>query len=142
MSKVLASSTMKLVLFYFPLLLALVLLPSCREKDTHEKAMSDMMLEVEKIVTTVEGVDDMASAETAARTLEGLQGDMEVILARMEAMGDPDEAAKRKLDEKFNPRIRAYEKRIESALMELVKIDLAALEVLREGLSSLEGMNP
>ena len=105
--------------------------------------MGDMIKSVTKIAGALESVDDEASAKKAAKTIEGMEGSMKKLSERAEALGDPDEALEKKLEEKFKPQLEEAMGKMMKATAgfaekpELMKIIQPALEKLG---GMMEGM--
>ncbi len=80
------------------------LMTSCGGKDSHEKIMEGALGLMEDVVAIMEDVKDKDSADTAAKKLDGLVGKFEKLADRSDAIGKPDEATEKALEEKFEKR--------------------------------------
>jgi len=112
---------------------------SCGGKDTHAKVMGDMIKAMNKMAGALEGVDDEASAKKAAKTIEGMEGAMNKLKERADALGEPDEALGKKLEEKFKPELEeAVGKMMKSTMGLASKPEL--MKILQPALDKVGGI--
>ena len=81
--------------------------PAIPAGDTHAKVMEEMIGSVNKMSDIIGKAKDKETAEVAAAELGKLEAPLKKIAARAKALGDPDEALEKKLEEKFKPQLEA-----------------------------------
>ena len=92
-----------------------LVLPSCGQKDTHEKVMEDTLELMEQFATALERARDNESARQAAREIEELVGEFDEIAERSNAVGQPTPEVAQDLAKKFAKRRMKVLERISSA---------------------------
>ena len=78
--------------------------------DPYDVLANDSLGVMEGIATSLAGVTDAASAEAAKGKIADIGKSMEAIKARMEALGEPDEAREKELEAKYKDRFEAAQK--------------------------------
>lgn len=84
-----------------------------------EAVVDEVIVVLTEVVETLESVNDQASADAAAAKLVALQSRMVEVQAKMESMGEPDEATQEKLAEKLLPALFGLMPRMEAAAMNI-----------------------
>lgn len=104
-------------------LLVPFLLTSCGGEDTHALIMEDAFELMEEVATIVESIEDEPSARKATELLVSLRGDFERLAERNAAIGAPDEATVRELEEQFSKRRQEFESRLSAEKLQSVAKD-------------------
>lgn len=84
-----------------------------------EAVVDEVIVVLTEVVETLESVNDQASADAAAAKLVALQSRMVEVQAKMEGLGEPDEATQEKLAEKLLPALFGLMPRMEAAAMNI-----------------------
>lgn len=84
-----------------------------------EAVVDEIIVVLTEVVETLESVNDQASADAAAAKLVALQSRMVEVQAKMEGLGEPDEATQEKLAEKLLPALFGLMPRMEAAAMNI-----------------------
>ena len=104
-----------------------LVLPSCGQKDTHERILGDTLSLMERFATALEQARDNESARQAAREIEGLVEEFDEIAARSDAVGKPDPEVAKDLARKFAARRTKVLERISSATPRARSLDEGSL---------------
>lgn len=104
-----------------------LVLPSCGQKDTHEKIMGDTLNLMEQFATALEQARDNESARQAAREIEQLVEEFDEIAARSDAVGKPTPEVEQDLAKKFAERRTKVLGRISSATTKARSLDEGSL---------------
>jgi len=79
--------------------------------DTHEAVLEDRFQLMDRILDSMEGITDEASAKEAAKTIEALGAKLRDVQKRMRDLGDPTPEQRRRLKGLFQEREAELEKR-------------------------------
>ncbi len=104
-----------------------LVLPSCGQKDTHEKIMGDTLELMEQFATALEQARDNESARQAAREIEELVEEFDEIAERSDAVGKPTPEVAQDLAKKFSKRRTKVLGRISAATTRARSLDEGSL---------------
>lgn len=102
-----------------------------------EAVVDEVIAVLTEVVETLESVNDQASADAAAAKLVALQERMVEVQAKMEAMGEPDEATQEKLAEKLLPALFGLMPRMEAAAMNIFENNCFGSAALEAAMSEM-----
>jgi hypothetical protein len=123
------------------LALALVLpllLAGCNKPD-HESLMKNMIQEMERMVTVMQGITDEASSKAAAPQIRDITRNLQDYKKRVETMQRPSAAENKRLNEAYEPRIQ---KANSDMMKELMRIGRDPKLMTPELKSAFQDMSP
>ena len=90
-------------------------LSSCGEKDTHQKIMTDNLVLLGRVASILEDVENEESAKAAAKELETLIEEFEVIAERSDAIGKPTAEIEDSLNNSYDKQRTQIHQRLTTA---------------------------
>lgn len=96
-----------------------------------EAVLDEVIASLTEVTDTLESIQDKASADAAVSRLEAVKARMIEAQAKMDALGQPDEATQEKLAMKLLPALFNLSPRMEAAGQRIVENDCYGSEALK-----------
>jgi len=110
---------MKRLLTLSALMFSLMLVPGCGG-DTHESLAKETIDTMKKMVATLEGIKDEASAKSAKPTLTDLSAKMKDIETRMGKLPAPTEADGKAMESKYGKEMEEVSMKLQSQMFRII----------------------
>lgn len=110
-----------------------MLFTSCGKKDTPDSVTDELLGEFDNLITALESVKDKESAEKAAKKIDTIGDDFLAIAKRLEALPEPSDAEKEKLDKKMDDAMESKQKKLGEAMKGLMS-DPEAAKIIMEAM--------
>ena len=106
LSKFAVLSTMAAAMFF----------TSCGKKDTVDSLTDEIITKFDELAETVATAKDKESAEAAAKKIDAIGDDILAIAKRLEALPEPSEDEKKKIDEKMDAAVDDMQKKMADSM--------------------------
>jgi len=110
---------MKHLLTLSALMFTLLLVPGCGG-DTHESLAKETIDTMKKMVATLEGIKDEASAKSAKSTITDLSAKMKDIETRMGKLPAPTEADGKAMETKYGKEMEEVSMKLQSQMFRII----------------------
>lgn len=110
-----------------------MLFASCGKKDTPDSVTDELLNEFDNLITALESVEDKESAEKAAKKIDTIGDDFLAIAKRLDALPEPSDEEKEKLDKKMDDAMESKQKKLGEAMKGLMS-DPEAAKIIMEAM--------
>ncbi|MHC4974612.1 MAG: hypothetical protein ACYTG3_20045 [Planctomycetota bacterium] len=89
--------------------------------NSHEAIMDEQLDLMDEMLDILEGVNDEASANEAAKKIEALTEDMQKLAKRAQELGEPTPEQQKRLEEIGKERQEEFSKRMQAVMMKVMQ---------------------
>jgi len=110
-----------------------MLFTSCGKKDTADSVTDELIGKFDELIVALESAKDKDSAEKAAKKIDAIGEDLDGIVKRLDALEEPSEEEKKKIDEKMDKAMESNGDKMGEAMKNLSS-DPEAMKIIGEAM--------